>query len=165
MAGYMGYGYSPIGSAGFGYTPQQYYPMQQPIQQNITQQPTRQPIQGIRFVSEDEAKAYIVSPNESVMLMDIPNKKFWIKSADSLGQSTFEPYKFEKYIEGQTTTSNEQKIDYENFVKREDMSDIAKKDDLRAILAQLDRLEKKISINQFIGSETANKEVKQNDGK
>lgn len=165
MAGYMGYGYSPIGSAGFGYTPQQYYPMQQPTQQNLTQQQTRQPIQGIRFVSEDEAKAYIVSPNESVMLMDIPNKKFWIKSADALGQSTFEPYKFEKIIDGQQDSPKEQKIDLENYVKREDISDIVKKDDLKTIVAQLDRLEKKLSINQFIGSETANKGAKQNDGK
>ena len=161
MASYMGYGgYSPLG-APFGYNPQ-YYPMQQ-VQQPIQQQNQTQPksfVQSIQFVTEDEAKAYIVMPNTSVMLMDAPNNVFWIKSADALGQSTFEKYRFEKYSDVAVEKEKPKEFDYSNFATKEDLTGMIKKDDLKSILNQLDRMEKKISINNFLAEEKVNSGVK-----
>lgn len=52
-------------------------------------------IQGVLFLTSDEAKAYIVPPNKRVMIMDVDKSVFYIKSADALGQSSTTPYKFE----------------------------------------------------------------------
>lgn len=161
MASYMGYGgYSPLGGA-FGYN-QQYYPMQQdqqPIQQQ-NQIQSKSFVQNIQFVTEDEAKAYIVMPNTSVMLMDAPNNVFWIKSADALGQSTFEKYRFEKFSDVAVEKEKPKEFDYSNFATKEDLTGIIKKDDLKGILSQLDRMEKKISISNFLAEEKATSGVK-----
>ena len=66
---YTGYGYPTYGRQNY-MQPQQ--PMAQPQMQQQTQ-PTMQyetPIQDIRFVTSEEAKAFIVMPNSKALLID-----------------------------------------------------------------------------------------------
>lgn len=70
-----------------GFNPYQPVPPQQPqsFQQNTN----------ITFVNGIEgAKAYQVSPNSSVLLMDSDNSKFYVKSTDGLGVAKLTSYCF-----------------------------------------------------------------------
>lgn len=69
-----------------------YYP--QPMQDNLTQlrqQPMMQPAQqtqssGVIWVQGEEgAKAYMVAPGNSVMMLDSEGSRFYIKSTDQSG--------------------------------------------------------------------------------
>jgi len=67
-----------------------YVPVQQPAPATVIQPtPAPQPTQGsFEWVKgKEEADAYLVAPNASVMLMDMENKCFYVKSADSLGMA------------------------------------------------------------------------------
>lgn len=74
------------------YNPYQYY---QPVYQGIPQmqqyqmpqpQPQQQSSAGIIWVQGEEgAKAYMVAPGNSVLLMDSENSAFYIKSTDQSG--------------------------------------------------------------------------------
>lgn len=79
------------------YMPSYYQPMQGQMNQPVMSQPTMpqaqqapQPAQqtnsGIIWVQGEEgAKAYMVSPGNSVLLMDSENSSFYIKSSDASG--------------------------------------------------------------------------------
>ena len=45
------------------------------------------------------AKAFFVPPNGRVLLMDSDNPVFYIKTANSMGQTTIRPYRFEEIQE------------------------------------------------------------------
>lgn len=67
---------------------QQYYPQYQPQQQPMVQQTQQQQNtnNGLIWVQgESAARAYMVAPNQSVMLMDSDSNTFFIKSADASG--------------------------------------------------------------------------------
>lgn len=66
---------------------QPYQPFQQPAQQVMPQmQPPQQTAGGIIWVQGEEgAKAYMVAPGNSVLLMDSENSAFYIKSTDASG--------------------------------------------------------------------------------
>ena len=85
------------------YNPYQYQPYQPPAADQLAQlrQPYQQPMQpmqqpapqaqaqhgnGITWVQGEEgAKAYMVAPGQSVLLMDSENSAFYIKSTDASG--------------------------------------------------------------------------------
>lgn len=69
-------------------------PQQQPIQQPQMQVPYEIPIQDVRFVTSEEAKAFIVMPNTKALLIDRQNGIALLKSADNLGQSVTNFFKF-----------------------------------------------------------------------
>ena len=107
-----GYGsnyYSPYGSFGYGsYPQQQQYNGQMQTQQQMSpqnapqqayyQNPNPNPIpMGMAYVNGVEgAKAFILSPNTSILLMDSDNPMFYIKTANYQGQSSMETYSFKK---------------------------------------------------------------------
>ena len=120
MANYYGNGYnngyqygrnyySPYGSYGYNsYLQQQYgnQVQQQPTQmnpQNAPQQayyqnatPSLTPM-GMAYVNGVEgAKAFILPPNSSVLLMDSDNPMFYTKTSNQQGQCSLEYYKFQK---------------------------------------------------------------------
>lgn len=95
------------------------------------------PFNDIKFVTEDEAKAYIVLPNTKVMLMDRDKSIFYIKSADSLGKSTLEGYKYTK-LENNPTEPVSHEIDTKEFVKKEDLNRFITKEDLRNFIKHED---------------------------
>lgn len=90
---------------------------QSQMQQRV-QQRNDLPFREIRFVTEEEAKAHIVMPNSSSLLIDSANKIAYVKSADFMGQSFMKPYRFEEF-----STNNpqlqEEKVDLSVFAKNE----------------------------------------------
>lgn len=65
---------------------QQYAPMQQPQQPQAPQQQAANPL--IWVQGEAGAKAYMVAPGASVLLMDSERSSFYIKTADASGMPT-----------------------------------------------------------------------------
>lgn len=122
------------------YNYNQQVPMQRPMQTTTQQQTTEDvPFNDIKFVTEDEAKGYILFPNTRVMLLDRDKSVFYIKTADSLGKSTLEAYKYTK-LEDKSTESVSHEIDTKNFVKTQDMKDYLSnfitKDDMKNFITK-----------------------------
>lgn len=141
-----GYGVVPYNASNGMYVPQQtqygnlYGQVQQiqPISPQTAQMPYQQPqqasygvpIRDIRFVTSEEAKAFIVMPNSNVLLIDTASGKAFLKSADSIGQSVTKTYKFEELnVDGGPVKSEEKKSDV-------DMSAYVKRDDIAAYIEQ-----------------------------
>jgi hypothetical protein len=92
---YSSYPYYNYGNANYGQRP--YAPQVQQSPQPQMQAPvmSEMPIQDIKFVDKAQAEAYIAFPNTKVMLIDNDNKIVYIKTADNMGQSKTEYFKFE----------------------------------------------------------------------
>lgn len=91
--GYQGYGMPNYSQRNYAPQPQQ---MAQP-QPQMQMQPQMQyeiPIQDVRFVTSEEAKAYIVMPNSKALLIDKSGTAY-LKTADNMGQSTTQFFRFE----------------------------------------------------------------------
>lgn len=172
---------SYLGNTGYG---NQFYPnynqsygnyqtAQMPQRQIQPQQPMGTqdvPFNDIKFVTEAEARAFIVMPNTKVMLMDRDKSVFYIKSADSLGKSTLEGF---KYVKMEESLSQEEKAEFDpkEFVRVSDLQDILRKDDLKGFLTaedtknfltkddlkgidtKLDYLQKQIKINEILNGD------------
>ena len=124
------------------YNYNQQIPMQRPMQMQTTPQPQTTedvPFNDIKFVTEDEAKGYILFPNTRVMLLDRDKSVFYIKTADSLGKSTLEGYKYTK-LEDKSSDNVSREIDTKDFVKTQDMKDYLSnfitKDDLKDFITK-----------------------------
>ena len=99
---YANYSYSnPYGMPNYNQRP--YSPQPQQIPQNAPQRPLQNapqmpyeiPIQDVRFVTSEEARAYIVMPNSKALLIDKNGGVAHLKVADNMGQSTTQYFKFE----------------------------------------------------------------------
>lgn len=87
----------------------QQMPVQQPVQQMPIQTPTpfiqTQPTNDMLFVlNENEASAYPVAPNNSVVLWDKNNKTFYIKMANAQGIPSMQIYDFTERTETHENT-------------------------------------------------------------
>lgn len=89
-------GYNNFGNPYYNFAPTAYQPQPQP------QRP--QAFNEVLYATADEARAYIIQPNQSVMLIDTQNGVFRIKSADNLGNSSTRTYKFAEIKEGDALT-------------------------------------------------------------
>ena len=133
------YSTNPYGYMGNNYYGANYQPniMQNQMQAQQNNQYSV-PIEGVIFLTSDEAKAYIVPPNKRVMIMDRDKSIFYIKSADALGQSNTSAYRFEPLenaqpkIEIETTTT-----DVQDYVKKDDIKGFATTDDLASLKNEL----------------------------
>ncbi|MGN0961018.1 MAG: hypothetical protein ACI4PF_02320 [Christensenellales bacterium] len=137
-----------------------------PVQQNVQQQ-YETPIQDVRFVTGEEAKAYIVVPNGNALLIDRANNIAHFKSADAMGQSRSKVYKFEEIDEQKINETKQSisQIDTSAFVKKEDISGLLTKDDLKnfitrddlkSIEAKLEQVQKQVRINEILNGEKVN---------
>ena len=108
------------------------------------------PFQIVKFVNEKEAQAFVLLPNQKALLMDTTNMKFWIKWTDGLGNSTTETYKFEKLDNNGTEKNPLPTIDTSNFLVKDDLKNVATKDELNSIKEILDKLEKQVKISQIL---------------
>lgn len=144
--------------------------MQQPIGQiqptTMQTQTYIQPFQDVRFVNEKEADAFIVLPNQKVLLLDPQNNKMWIKWADSMGQSNTEYYRYEKMtatgdaiIVENDAKSNMPIIDTTNFVLKDDLKNVPTRDEINSLKEIIEQLKKQVKINQIL-SEKPNVEIK-----
>ncbi len=76
---------------------------------------------GIIWVQgEAAAKAYLVAPGKSVLLMDSESNKFYIKSADASGMPI--PLRIFSYSE--ETAANTPQIDTSQFVTRKELEEL-----------------------------------------
>lgn len=112
---YQGYGYPNYGRQNYMQPQQQ---MAQPqMQQQV--QPYETPIQDIRFVTSEEAKAFIVMPNSKALLIDKNSGVAHLKTADNMGQSVTQYFKFEQVnADGSPIKPQEPtpQVDYSQFV-------------------------------------------------
>lgn len=145
------YGYINPYNQNYGMNNQQFYNSNQ---SNDT------PVQGVKFVTEDEAKAFMVTPNQRVFLMDRDKSVFYIKSADSLGQSSLEAFEFKKVDSGNNKIT-ESKLDIENLVKRDELNNLVTIDklgeELKVVTIDLTKkiedLKKSINIKKYLEGE------------
>jgi hypothetical protein len=145
---YSNYPYSNYGMPNYGqrpYAPQAQQPLQNTQQIPMQQQPQMQyelPIQDVRFVTSEEAKAYIVMPNSKALLIDKNSGVAHLKVADNMGQSQTQYFRFEPVnadgtpIKPQAPTSS---IDIDEFSKK-----FATIEQYNALLNQFNELQKLI---------------------
>lgn len=120
----------------YNFAPYQQQSMQQPMyQQAISMQDM--PIQAIKFMNEAEARAYIVMPNQKELLIDREKGVAYLKSADSMGQSSSRPFKFEEIKE---PSVNPNAIDTSIFVTKDDTKDFVSKKDFDDLLKRFEAL-------------------------
>lgn len=121
--------YSPYGNYGYQAQMQQrgQMAMQQPQQPMMMAQPQQMqppfesPIQELRFVTSEEAKAFIVMPNSRALLIDKNGGIAHLKSADNMGQSLTKYFKFQEVTaDGLPLTPQDEapKIDLASFEKK-----------------------------------------------
>lgn len=124
---YSNYPYSNYGMPNYSqrpYTPQVQQAMQNTQQIPMQPQPQMQyeiPIQDIRFVTSEEAKAYIVMPNSKALLIDKNSGVAHLKVADNMGQSQTQYFRFEPINADGTPIKPQEptpQIDLEAFGKR-----------------------------------------------
>ncbi len=115
---YTGYGYPNYGRQNYMQPQQQMaQPQMQPQQQVQPQYET--PIQDIRFVTSEEAKAFIVMPNSKALLIDKNGGVAHLKTADNMGQSVTQYFKFEQVNADGTPIKAQEKqqaVDFSQFV-------------------------------------------------
>ena len=121
---------------------------QMPIQQPMMQQPVQQmPIQsngGLIWVdNEEQAKNYLVAPNNVVPMFDKNSPQMYIKSADGAGMPTFKKYKLTDFEEADNApkTPTEHKCTCgDKFATKEQINDLEGKiKDLAAKYEELSR--------------------------
>ena len=121
-----------------------------------SQNPADLPMHGIPYVTEEEAKAYIIMPNTKMLLMDRDKSVFYIKSADQLGKSTLEGFRYAK-LEDEPITPPAPQIDTSEFVKVSDLDEKMKgfltKEDLKNLDLKLEQLQRQIKANQILRGE------------
>jgi hypothetical protein len=131
MYGYQGYGYQPNYQQP-NYMQRQYAPQPSQMPQNQQQvftpiqtpPPMETPIQDIKFVNRAQAEAYIVFPNTKVMLIDTENGMAYIKTADGMGQTQTDYFRFDKVnADGSPIKPQEPipKVNFDEFIKKEDL--------------------------------------------
>lgn len=115
-----------------GYAPQNYmqrtYPPQPQVQPQMQQAQApmimEMPIQDIKFVNKAQADAYIVFPNTKVMLIDKESGMVYVKTADNMGQSQTQYFRFEPTNpDGTPIVAQEPapQVDFDQFIKKEDL--------------------------------------------
>ena len=124
-------------------------PFSQPIQQPPMQQPIQQmPIQsngGLIWVdNEEQAKNYLVAPNNVVPMFDKNSAQMYIKSADGAGMPTFKKYKLTDFEEADNASKTPEKHVCEcgkDFVRIDSFK--ALQSEFEALRNELDELKSK----------------------
>ena len=114
--------------------------------QQMPMQPVQQPIQssgGLIWVdNEEQAKNYLVAPNNVIPMFDKSSSAMYIKSADGAGMTTFKKYKLidvDRETPKNTPKTHECKCG-DNFATKEQINDLrAKLDDLTAKYEELSK--------------------------
>lgn len=136
------------------YVPQQVVQPQQQMQaqrqQQVQQQQYEAPIQDLRFATLEEAKAYIVMPNTRALLIDRQNGIALMKSADNIGQSFAQYFKFIPVNEDGSPISppkEQPQIDFSEFIKKSDVQsfNFATKEDYKQLNDKIESLRSQIA--------------------
>lgn len=113
----------------------------------MQQMPSELPIQDIKFVNSAQAEAYIVYPNTKVLLIDMQSGVAHLKSADGMGQSQTQYYKFLPINADGSPLKQEKEptpINLDGFIKRDEISTLGfvTEDKYNALLDELDKIKK-----------------------
>ena len=124
--------------------------VRQPQMQPQPQVQYETPIQDIRFVTSEEAKAYIVMPNTKALLIDRQNGIAHLKSADNMGQSVSQFFRFEAVNADGTPLKPQEpmpQVDFSDFIKKSDISQLGfvTVEQYNTLSAKLDQLQKQIA--------------------
>lgn len=126
------YGYNPQSyNQNYGYMPQQ------------TQQFQNNAFSKVIYGTLDEAKAYILTPGESIMIINKELGEFYVKTADSMGKSYLEEFDYGKK-EKISSQSVSTEIDTKEFVKTSDLDKFATKQELENIYQQLASIQEQV---------------------
>lgn len=145
---YTGYGYPTYGRQNYMQPQQQ---MAQPQQQVQPQYET--PIQDIRFVTSEEAKAFIVMPNSKALLIDKNGGVAHLKTADNMGQSVTQYFKFEQVnADGSPLKPQEPtpQVDLSQFVTKKEIDGLPTADQYKQLSEQYNTLLAKFETMQKI---------------
>lgn len=156
MYGYQPYGYQPNYQQP-NYMQRAYAPQASQMPQNQQQvfnpmqtpPPTETPIQDIKFVNRAQAEAYIVFPNTKVMLIDKESGVAYIKTADGMGQTQTEYFRFEAVnADGSPIKPQEPtpKGNFDDYIKREDLVNFgfATIDQVKSLAESLEQMKKRL---------------------
>ena len=121
--------------------------MQMPMAQQMT--PMEMPIQDLKFVNKAQAEAYIVFPNTKVMLIDKESGVVYVKTADGMGQTITDYFRFEQInADGSPIKSPDPvpQVDFGSFVKKEDLENagFATVSQYNELAQRLDQIQKQI---------------------
>ena len=123
----------------------QQMPMQQPMMQQPVQQMPIQSNGGLIWVdNEEQAKNYLVAPNNVVPMFDKNSPQMYIKSADGAGMPTFKKYKLTDFeeVDNAPKTPTEHKCTCgDKFVLKKDFQ--ALQSEFEALRSELDELKSK----------------------
>ena len=123
----------------------QQMPMQQPMMQQSVQQMPIQSNGGLIWVdNEEQAKNYLVAPNNVVPMFDKNSPQMYIKSADGAGMPTFKKYKLTDFeeVDNAPKTPTEHKCTCgDKFVLKKDFQ--ALQSEFEALRSELDELKSK----------------------
>lgn len=101
------------------FQPQPTFPSQQTQQMGMFGQVATQNYSPIQYVNGiDSANAFILQPNQSVILMDNNKPVFYYKQSDAAGVSTVKAYEFHEFQE------KKQELD---FVTRDEFNELVSK--------------------------------------
>lgn len=141
------------------------YPNVQMGQQSTpmqAQQPVQKaPFKEVRYGTLDEAKAYVVFPNEAIMFINRNLSEFYIKSANSMGEPSFEAFKYSPITAKDTepnidTTQYVKQDEIKGFITKDDIKNFITADDLKSLQEKIGQLEKKIDISKMLKGEGNN---------
>ena len=119
---------------GYGYNPYQFgqvnplQPQMDRLANMQAQYQQTQPVnQGLLWVSgEAGAKAYLLTPNTSVLLLDSESERFYIKTADQAGMPALRTYEYKGVTAGVTPAPQKQpemSMD-DKYVTRQEYNDL-----------------------------------------
>ena len=98
---------------------------------------------GITYATEEEVKAYILPPNAQMLALDREKSVFYVKSSDNLGRSMTEIFKYEK------VTNEPEKVKMpENYVTKDDLSNLITRAEFESFMAQCKDIEKLLKVNK-----------------
>ena len=97
----------------------------------------------LKFANAEEAKAFMVFPNQRQFFINNEKNELYVKSADAMGQSFFDEYIITpKNKAQQTTTIEPTKV--EDIVTKEDLNNYVSKDYVSALEKQINTLNTKV---------------------
>ena len=161
MSAYNAYG------SNYGYTsPYNQYLPRQFNQQSIQPQQPMATDFPLRFANMEEAKAFIVMPNQRQFFLNNETSELYVKSADGIGQSFFDEYslvpkgKADKNA-SVATVEPEKVVD---AVTKDDIKDFVSKDYVSALESQISALSAKVDkfsrLGELLTPEKSSKESK-----
>lgn len=161
---YTGYAYPNYGRQ--PYMQQQQQVAQSQIQVKQPQSQHETPIQDIRFVTSEEAKDFIVMPNSKALLIDKNGGVAHLKTADNMGQSVTQYFKFEQVNADGTPLKPQEptpQVDFGLFAKKEELNGFVTTEQFNALvekqntfLTKLEAMQKIIAGGKLNGNGTSN---------